>query len=239
MDFSIEHNSQELGVWTKKCCLYKATIFSQQSEHGSITFRIIGDFEGVAFNKIGLHWLEKLFNSSTISRTKGKFRLSIPNSHESHLTPKFDEICEHRYYIWYRLICGLKALVRSDGYNQDTERDQPYWQTRLTLRLPFRKNPALSNPILLKNCLWSSRLNAMPFWPDRLILRFDICLRTANPPPPPSILWARVRNGSQKRLQTIWSYKCKLHSLNRYFVWGLEPLRVCIKLTLNAYKNTM
>lgn len=49
---------------------------------------------GWTSDEIGIRWLEKLFIPSTTSRMKGRYRLLILDGHGSHLTPRFDEICE-------------------------------------------------------------------------------------------------------------------------------------------------
>lgn len=49
---------------------------------------------GWTSDEIGLRWLEKLFIPSTFSRLKGRYRLLILDGHGSHLTPKFDDLCE-------------------------------------------------------------------------------------------------------------------------------------------------
>ena len=50
-------------------------------------------------DEIGLQWLEKLFIPSTITHMKGKYQLLILDSHGSHLTPKFNEICSQNNII--------------------------------------------------------------------------------------------------------------------------------------------
>jgi hypothetical protein len=54
---------------------------------------------GWTSNKISLRWLEKLFIPTTSSRIKGVYRLLILDGHGSHLTPRFDEICEENKII--------------------------------------------------------------------------------------------------------------------------------------------
>ena len=54
---------------------------------------------GWTSDEIGIRWLEKLFIPLTTSRTKGRYQLLILDGHGSHLTPKFDEICERNNII--------------------------------------------------------------------------------------------------------------------------------------------
>jgi hypothetical protein len=46
-----------------------------------------------------LRWLQNLFIPTTTSRTTGKYRLLVLNSHGSHLTPQFDQICSENNII--------------------------------------------------------------------------------------------------------------------------------------------
>jgi hypothetical protein len=55
--------------------------------------------KGWTSNEIGLDWLQKHFIPHTTSQTKGKFRLLVLNSHNSHLTARFDQICKENNII--------------------------------------------------------------------------------------------------------------------------------------------
>ncbi|CBF76072.1 hypothetical protein AN3478.2 [Aspergillus nidulans FGSC A4] len=48
---------------------------------------------GWTTNEISLRWLQKQFIPSTEHRTRGRYQLLVLNSHGSHLTPEFDQIC--------------------------------------------------------------------------------------------------------------------------------------------------
>ena len=50
-------------------------------------------------DEIGLRWLENLFIPSINRRSKGAWRLLILDGYSSHLTPKFDQICERNNII--------------------------------------------------------------------------------------------------------------------------------------------
>jgi len=54
---------------------------------------------GWTTDKIGLEWLEKIFEKHTKDRTKGQYRLLILDGHGSHLTPEFDQFCEQHSII--------------------------------------------------------------------------------------------------------------------------------------------
>ena len=77
------------------CVIFKGKVFIESWFDGlPDDWRFEVSPNGWTSDEIGLRWLEKLFIPSTSSRTKGKYRLLILDGHGSHLTPKFDEICE-------------------------------------------------------------------------------------------------------------------------------------------------
>jgi hypothetical protein len=77
------------------CVIFKGKVYIESWFDGlPEDWRFEVSPNGWTSDEIGLRWLEKLFIPSTSSRTKGKYRLLILDGHGSHLTPKFDEICE-------------------------------------------------------------------------------------------------------------------------------------------------
>jgi hypothetical protein len=82
------------------CMIFKGKVFIESWFDG-----LPGDWRfevspnGWTSDEIGLRWLKKLFIPTTSSRTKGGYRLLILDGHGSHLTPKFDEICEENKII--------------------------------------------------------------------------------------------------------------------------------------------
>ncbi|CRL29069.1 DDE superfamily endonuclease, CENP-B-like [Penicillium camemberti] len=81
------------------CMIFKGKVFIESWFDGlPEDWRFEVSPNGWTSDKIGLRWLEKLFIPST-SRTKGVYRLLILDGHGSHLTPKFDEICEQNKVI--------------------------------------------------------------------------------------------------------------------------------------------
>ena len=76
------------------CIILKGKVFIESwFDNLPDDWRIEVSPNGWTSDEIGIQWLEKLFIPSTIARTKGKYRLLILDGHGSHLTPKFDEIC--------------------------------------------------------------------------------------------------------------------------------------------------
>jgi hypothetical protein len=57
-------------------------------------WRIEVSENGWTTDEIGLRWLRKVFIPATTSRTIGRYRLLIIDSHGSHLTPAFDKACK-------------------------------------------------------------------------------------------------------------------------------------------------
>jgi hypothetical protein len=79
------------------CVIFKGKVFVESWFEGLLDdWRFEVSQKGWTSDEITLRWLEKLFIPSTSSRTKGKYRLLILDGHGSHLTPKFDEICEKK-----------------------------------------------------------------------------------------------------------------------------------------------
>ena len=56
-------------------------------------WRIEVSDNGWTTDAISLRWLEKIFIPSTTSRRGGRYRLLVLDSHGSHLTPEFDQLC--------------------------------------------------------------------------------------------------------------------------------------------------
>lgn len=77
------------------CVIFKGKVFIEAwFDNLPSDWRFEVSPNGWTSDEISLHWLEKLFIPSTVSRTKGKYRLLILDGHGSHLTPRFDKICE-------------------------------------------------------------------------------------------------------------------------------------------------
>ena len=50
-------------------------------------------------DRLGLTWLERVFEKHTVSHTKGVYRLLILDGHGSHVTPEFDLFCKEHSII--------------------------------------------------------------------------------------------------------------------------------------------
>lgn len=57
---------------------------------------------GWATDEIAFEWLQKVFVLAIEGRLKGKWALLVLDGYGSHLTPRFDQICEQHHII---LIC--------------------------------------------------------------------------------------------------------------------------------------
>jgi hypothetical protein len=81
------------------CIIFKGKVFIESwFDNLPNDWRFEVSPNGWTSDEIGLRWLEKLFIPSTYSRTKGQYRLLILDGHGSHLTPKFDELCEKKQH---------------------------------------------------------------------------------------------------------------------------------------------
>ena len=77
------------------CIIFKGKVFIEgwfDNVPGDWLFEVSPN--GWTSDEIGLQWLQKIFIPSTITHTKGKYRLLILDGHDSHLAPQFDEICK-------------------------------------------------------------------------------------------------------------------------------------------------
>jgi hypothetical protein len=149
---------------------------------------------GWTSDEIGLRWLEKLFIPTTSSRTKGGYRLLILDGHGSHLTPRFDKICEenkiipiymppHSSHLLQPLDIGCFAVLKRvygrlvemkmrNGINHIDKFD--FLEAYPSARIEAFKSE------IIKNSFCSAGL--IPFTPERVISKLDIRLRTPTPP---------------------------------------------------------
>jgi hypothetical protein len=178
------------------CVIFKGKVFVESWFDGlPDDWRLEISPNGWTSDEIGLRWLEKLFIPSTSSRTKGKYRLLILDGHGSHLTPKFDEICEkndiipicmppHSSHLLQPLDIGcFAALKRSYGRLIETKMRH---RINHVDKLDFLEEYPLARieafkPETIKNSFAAAGL--VPYDPDRVISKLNICLRTPTPPP--------------------------------------------------------
>lgn len=162
---------------------------------------------GWTSDEISLRWLEKLFIPSTSSQLKGRYRLLILDGHGSHLTPKFDEICEkndiipiympaHSSHLLQPLDIGCFAVLKRsygrlvgtkmrNGINHIDKLD--FLEAYPSARIEAFK------PETIKTSFVAAGL--VPFSPDQVISKLDIHLRTPTPPP------SGIAIGTQNRLR--------------------------------------
>jgi hypothetical protein len=74
---------------------------------------IILSENGWTNNEPGLRWLKEVFEKYTVSRTVGKYRLLILDSHGSHATPKFDQFYSEYLTITLYILPYSSHLLQS------------------------------------------------------------------------------------------------------------------------------
>ena len=177
------------------CVIFKGKVFIKSWFDGlPEDWRFEVSPNGWTSDKIGFRWLEKLFIPTTSLRTKGGYRLLILNGHGSHLTPKFDEICEqnkvipicmpaHSSHLLQPLDIGCFAVLkRAYGRMVETKmRNGINHIDKLDFleAYPFARIEAFKSETI-KNSFGAAGL--VPFEPERVILKLNIRLRTPTPP---------------------------------------------------------
>ena len=148
---------------------------------------------GWTSDKIGLRWLKKLFIPTTSLRTKGGYRLLILNGHGSHLTPKFDKICEenkiipicippHSSHLLQPLDIGCFAVLKR-AYGRLVESKMRVGINHID-KLDFLEAYPLARIEAFKSETIKNSFGAaglVPFSPERVISKLDIRLRTPTP----------------------------------------------------------
>ena len=149
---------------------------------------------GWTSDEISLRWLEKLFIPTIYSRTKGGYRLLILDGHGSHLTPKFDEICEKNKIIPICMPPRSSHLLQPLDIGCFAGLKRSYDQTvEIKMRnginhidkfdflaaYPNARTEALESETI-KDSFCAAGL--VPFSPDQVISKLDIRLRTPAPP---------------------------------------------------------
>ena len=150
---------------------------------------------GWTSDEIGLRWLQRLFIPSTLSRTKGRYRLLVLDGHGSHLTPKFDEICEqnniipicmppHSSHLLQPLDIGCFAVLKR-AYGRLVESKMRIGINHID-KLEFLEAYPLARIEAFKSETIKNSFSAaglVPFSPDRVLSKLNIQLRTPTPPP--------------------------------------------------------
>ena len=177
------------------CIIFKGKVFIESwFDNLPDDWRFEISPNGWTSDEIGLRWLEKLFIPLTSSRVKGRYRLLILDGHGSHLTINFDEICEknniipicmppHSSHLLQPLDIGCFAVLKR-SYGRLVE-------TKMRLGInhidkldfleayPYARIEAYKSETI-KNSFAAAGL--VPFCPDRVLSKLNICLRTPTPP---------------------------------------------------------
>jgi hypothetical protein len=185
-----------LGWALPPCVIFKGKVFIQSwFDNLPNDWRFEVSLNGWTTDEISLRWLTKLFIPLTFSRLKGRYRLLVLDGHGSHLTPKFDKLCEenniipicmpvHSSHLLQPLDIGCFAVLkRAYGRMVETKmRNGINFIDKLDFleAYPSARIKAFGSDTII-NSFGAAGL--VPFCPDRVILKLDIYLRTPTPPP--------------------------------------------------------
>ncbi|CAP79192.1 Pc06g01990 [Penicillium rubens Wisconsin 54-1255] len=232
------------------CVIFKGKVFIESWFDGlPEDWRFEVSPNGWTSDEIGLRWLKKLFIPTTSSRTKGGYRLLILDGHGSHLTPKFDEICEenkiipicmppHSSHLLQPLDIGCFAVLKRSygrmvemkmrcGSNHIDKLD--FLKAYPTARMEAFKSETV------KNSFQSAGL--IPFAPERVISKLNIRLTTPTPPPSRGSDWDPKTPSNYIQLQKqASSIKALLRTRSRS---PPSPLNSAINQVLKACQITM
>ena len=232
------------------CIIFKGKVFLESWFQGLPSdWRFEVSPNGWTSDEIGLRWLQKLFIPTTSSRTKGVYRLLVLDGHGSHLTPKFDEICEqnkiipicmppHSSHLLQPLDIGCFAVVKRSygrlvemkmrtGINHIDKLD--FLEAYPSARIEAFKSETIKNSF--------SAAGLIPFSPDRVISKLNICLRTPTPPPSRGSDWDPKTPSNYLQLQKqASSIKALLRTRSRS---PPSPLNSAINQVLKACQITM
>src|SRR5699024_6940786 len=154
-----------------------------------------------------------IFIPSTTSRTKGRYRLLILDGHGSHLTPRFDEICQknniipifmpaHSSHLLQPLDIGcFSVLKRSYGQHVETKmRTGLNHIDKLNFLevYPHARIEAFKS-VTIKNSFTAAGL--VPYNPDTVISKLNIQLHTPTPPPSRGSDWEPKTPSNYMQLQ--------------------------------------
>ena len=101
------------GFSLPPCVIFKGKVYIEGwlDNYLPLGSRIEVSDNGWTTDEIGLRWLENLFIPSINRRSKGAWRLLILDGYSSHLTPKFDQICEQNNIIPLYILAYLSHLL--------------------------------------------------------------------------------------------------------------------------------
>jgi hypothetical protein len=216
------------------CVIFKGKVFIESWFDGlPNNWRLEVSPNGWTSDEISVRWLEKLFIPSTSSRTKGKYRLLILDGHGSHLTPKFDEICEKNDIIPIcmpphssHLLQPLESKTRA-RINHIDKLD--FLEAYPSARIEAFKSETINNSF--------AAAGLMPYSPDRVISKLDIRLRTPTPPSSRGSEWDPKTPSNYVQLQKqASSIKALLKQRSQS---PPSPLNSAINQVLKACQITM
>jgi hypothetical protein len=232
------------------CVIFKGKVFIESWFDGlPDDWRFEVSPNGWTSDEIGLRWLKKLFIPTTSIRMKGVYRLLILDGHGSHLTPKFDEICEenkiipicmppHSSHLLQPLDIGCFAVLKR-SYGRLVEAKMRVGINHID-KLDFLEAYPLARIEAFKSETIKNSFGAaglVPFAPERVISKLDIRLRTPTPPSSRGSDWDPKTPSNYVQLQKqASSIKALLRTRSRS---PPSPLNSAINQVLKACQITM
>jgi DDE superfamily endonuclease/Tc5 transposase DNA-binding domain len=148
-------------------------------------------------DKLGLVWLQNVFEKHTAHRTKGNYRLLILDGHGSHVTPEFDLFCKehsiitlcmppHSSHLLQPLDVGcfsvlkrsygrqIEGLMRN-GVNHIDKQD--FLEAYHTAHIETMNQSNIHSSF--------AATGVVPYNPERVLAKLNTQLRTPTPPPLP------------------------------------------------------
>ncbi|EKV05399.1 hypothetical protein PDIG_83780 [Penicillium digitatum PHI26] len=232
------------------CIIFKGKVFIESwFDNLPNDWRFEVSPNGWTSDEIGLRWLEKLFIPSTYSRTKGQYRLLILDGHGSHLTPKFDELCEknniipicmpaHSSHLLQPLDIGCFAVLKR-SYGQLVEKKMRLGVNHID-KLDFLEAYPVARLEAFKSETIQNSFTAaglVPLYPDRVLSKLNIQLRTPTPPSSRGSEWEpKTPTNHIQLLKQASSIKALLRQRSRS---PPSPLNSAINQVLKACQMTM
>ncbi|SLM33415.1 conserved hypothetical protein [Lasallia pustulata] len=158
---------------------------------------------GWTTDKIGLVWLQTVFNKHTKARTVGQYRLLILDGHGSHATPKFDRFCldnaiitlcmpPHSSHLLQPLDVGCFSPLKC-AYGHQVEICMQLGRNHID-KLNFLEafKPARAAALSSLNiCSGFAAAGLVPHNSERVLSRLQFKLRTPTPPASETVIAAR------------------------------------------------
>jgi hypothetical protein len=150
-------------------------------------------------DRLGLVWLQNVFEKHTVHRTKGTYRLLILDGHGSHVTPEFDLFCKehsiitlcmppHSSHLLQPLDVGCFSVLKRlygrqiegymrNGVNHIDKQD--------FLEAYYIAHTETMNSANIYSSFAAT--GVVPYDPERVLSKLNTQLQTPTPPPPSSI----------------------------------------------------